>query len=95
MVFVQHGGIECGVSSPTAGAVRHLNKQYLHYVLAPDQPAPADLLAAMLQQASRHSRGHRQEQAAGDGSALFSFCKRMAFVPRHVVNAQVSRPELG
>jgi hypothetical protein len=49
----------------------------------------------MVQQASRHSRGHTQEQAAGDGSALFSFCKGMAFVPRHVVNAQVSQPWLG
>jgi hypothetical protein len=95
VVVVQHGRTEHGVSFTTAGAIRLLKKQYLHYVLAPEQPAPADLLAAMVQQASRHRRGHMQEQAAGDGSALFSFSKGMAFVPRHVVNAQVGPSGLG
>jgi len=77
-----------------AAAVRLLGASYMHYILAPGQPAPGELLAFMQQQGSRHSRSgslirNKQGQAGAGDSSLFSFTKSMAFMPRIVVNAQV------
>lgn len=77
-----------------AAAVSLLGTSYMHYILAPGQPAPGELLAFMQQQGSRRSRSsslirNKQGQAGAGDSALFSFTKSMAFMPRIVVNAQV------
>jgi hypothetical protein len=76
-----------------AGSLKLLNKAYLHYLLRPGQPAPAEVLAVMQQQRSGNSSagnaaGGAQHESAG--GALFSFAKGMAHAPRHTVNAQVS-----
>jgi hypothetical protein len=79
-----------------AASVKLLDKSYLHYVLAPKQPAPAEVLAVMQQQPSQRSKSPNscssteQQAATSPPSALFSFAKGMAHVPQHVINAQVS-----
>jgi hypothetical protein len=81
-----------------AASLKLLGKTCLHYVLAPDQAAPAEVLAVMQQQRPRHhssragsSAASTGQQAAADasGAALFSFAKGMAHVTKHVINAQV------